>query len=425
MVDIESAGVDIFKQGEQGDAMYIVVRGEVAFTTVHPNGTVEEIGRCGEEDYFGERALLHGSLRAATATTTMGTRVVKLDVESFISLLGPLEDILKKKAGKFEPVTVEWKRTPVALSELKVIGVLGQGSYGSVMLTQGPDGATYALKAVSKQRIVETKQKDHIYNEKNLMAQMDHPMLVKLHNTYQDVDRLYFLLEPVLGGEMFPLLRKHKTFPPPQAKFYAACVVLAFEYMHKRDFIYRDLKPENLLLDNDGYLKITDFGFTKKVPHKTWTMCGTPEYMAPEIISHSGHGRAVDWWCIGIFIFEMLASYTPFYGKGGNMKMYERVVRGSFNVPSHIPQEAKALIRGLLRTRPHMRLGMLKIGADSIKCHPWFQGFDWQALLWRKMKAPYVPKVESITDVTNYKQDIKQMLVKPYIDDGTNWDADF
>jgi protein kinase A len=257
------------------------------------------------------------------------------------------------------------------------------------------------------------------------MAQMDHPMLVKLHNTYQDVDRLYFLLEPVLGGEMFPLLRKHKTFPPPQAKFYAACVVLAFEYMHKRDFIYRDLKPENLLLDNDGYLKITDFGFTKKVPHKTWTMCGTPEYMAPEIISHNGHGRAVDWWCIGIFIFEMLASYTPFYGKGGNMKMYERVVRGTFNVPSHISQEAKALIRGLLRTRPHMRLGMLKVGADSIKCHPWFQSFDWQALLWRKMKAPYIPKVEGVCDVTNYKQDIKHMTVKPYIEDGTNWDVDF
>lgn len=172
-------------------------------------------------------------------------------------------------------------------------------------------------------------------------------------------------------------------------------------------------------------LQITDFGFCKKVPHKTWTMCGTPEYMAPEIISHNGHGKAVDWWCLGIFIFEMLASYTPFYGKGGNMKMYERIVRGTFNVPSHINRDAKSLIRALLRTRPHMRLGMLKEGPDGIKSHPWFQGFDWQALLWRKLKAPHIPKVKDINDVSNFKQDVKQMAVKPYIDDGTQWDIDF
>lgn len=259
VVDIAEPNVDIFRQGDEGDALYIVVKGEVVFTKEENGAARKEIGRCSPGQYFGERALINNEPRAANATTLVCTRLVRLDRGAFVSLLGPLEEIIKKKVDRYDPngdPLCEWDPLDVKREDLKKIGILGQGSYGVVTLVSDPEGRTFALKAVSKQRIVETKQKDHIYNEKILMTQMNHPFLIKLYQTYQDRDRLFFLLEPSLGGELFPILRRNKTFPPSQAKFYAASVCLAFEYMHKRNFIYRDLKPENLLLDRDGYLKV-------------------------------------------------------------------------------------------------------------------------------------------------------------------------
>lgn len=320
----------------------------------------------------------------------------------------------------------EWKPAGVPFEDLTVLGVLGRGSYGYVQLVKDKNDNTYALKAISKQRIVDSHQKDHIFNEKKLMQQLQHPFMVKLYQTYKDQDRIYFLLEPVLGGELFPILRKLRTLTPKQAKFYAAQVTLCFTYIHSKQFAYRDLKPENLLFSADGYLKLTDFGFLKKVPHKTYTMCGTPEYMAPEIISHDGHGKAVDWWTLGIFIFEMLASYTPFYRKGSdNMRMYSRIVSGYFNFPAYIDKEARPLIVGLLQTKPSKRWGCLREGANQIMADNWFHGFDWQGLKWKTLEPPMKVTVKNKFDVSNYKQTIKEKTVKLYIPDGTNWDADF
>jgi len=221
-------------------------------------------------------------------------------------------------------------------------------------------------------------------SEKRCMEMFDHPFLVKLYQTYKDKDRLYFLLEPCLGGDLFSMLRQKTMVDEDAARFYAGSVVLAFEYMHARDIIYRDLKPENLLLDKSGYLKVTDFGFARFIGDgRTFTLCGTPDYLSPEIVAGKGHGKGVDWWTLGIFIFEMLASYPPFFDEDP-MKTYEKILHGKVTFPMHFSKDAISIITKLLQHKATRRLGVMKGGAKLIKKHPWFKNFDFDALVAKK-----------------------------------------
>ena len=174
------------------------------------------------------------------------------------------------------------------------------------------DKGHYALKILKKSEVIYLKQVDHVKTEKKILEELNHPFIVNLFGAFQDDKNLYLLLEYVIGGEFFSHLRKAGRFPNDTAKFYAAQITLVFEHLHSMMILYRDLKPENLLLDSDGNCKVTDFGFAKKVEYRTWTLCGTPEYLAPEIILSKGHGKAVDWWASGILMYEMLAGYPPF-----------------------------------------------------------------------------------------------------------------
>ncbi|KAJ1558100.1 camp-dependent protein kinase catalytic subunit [Nowakowskiella sp. JEL0078] len=192
------------------------------------------------------------------------------------------------------------------LDDFHIQNTLGTGSFGRVHLVRMKStGKYYAMKVLRKSEIVKLRQVEHTINEKNILEQLDFAFLVNLHGTFQDSINLYFVMDFVSGGELFSYLRRVGRFPDQVAKFYAAEVVLAFEYLHSKDVIYRDLKPENLLLDSSGHLKITDFGFAKLVPDVTWTLCGTPDYLAPEIIQSKGYGRAVDWWALGVLIYEV------------------------------------------------------------------------------------------------------------------------
>jgi len=235
-----------------------------------------------------------------------------------------------------------------------------------------------------------------------------------------------------LGGDLFGILREKTLFDENYARFYAACVISAFEYMHSKNIIYRDLKPENLLIDKDGYLKVTDFGFAKDISGgRTWTLCGTPDYLAPEIVAGKGHGKGVDWWTVGVFIYEMLASYAPFYDEDP-MKTYEKIIHGEIAFPSEFSKDAIHLIKKLLNPKPFKRLGVTKGGASAIKKHPWFKGFDWDALLEKKLAAPLVPEIRDNIDMRNideYSEYDEQAKfppeVDPYEDDGTQWDSEF
>jgi serine/threonine protein kinase len=262
-------------------------------------------------------------------------------------------------------------------------------------------------------------------NEKRVMLMLQHPFIIRLFATFRDKNRLMFLLEPILGGELFTVLRARTLFDEDTSRFFAASVVLAFEFMHDKNIIYRDLKPENLLLDHEGYLKVTDFGFAKELSGRTWTLCGTPDYLAPEIVAGKGHGKGVDWWTLGVFIYEMLASYPPFYDEDP-MKTYAKIIHGTITFPSHFSKDAINLIQKLLHHKPTKRLGVVAGGAKLIKKHPWFKGFDWDALYARKLKAYIIPKIKSTEDLSNFDDyGEKEHRTDPYDDDGSNWDAEF
>jgi len=255
------------------------------------------------------------------------------------------------------------------------------------------------------------------------MMMLDHPFIVKLFTTYQDRDQLYFLLEPTLGGELFRLLRHRKKFEDKPARFMAASVVLAFEYIHSKNIIYRDLKPENLLVDDQGYLKMTDFGFAKIVKQRTWTLCGTPDYLAPEVVSGAGHGKGVDWWTLGILIFEMLQGHAPFYDDDV-MKTYCKILHGQVPYPRNFSKDAIAIIKKFLDKKVSKRLGRLKGGAQLIREQPWFKGFDWDKFYGKQIKAPFTPLVKSQEDLSNFDSSDESNPRQPYSGDD-KWASDF
>lgn len=209
------------------------------------------------------------------------------------------------------------------------------------------------------------------------------------------------VIEYIAGGEFFTHLRKAGRFENLAARFYSTQIILAFEYMHAADFIYRDLKPENLLLDKTGYLKVTDFGFAKKVTFKTYTLCGTPEYIAPEVLLNKGHGKGVDWWTLGILLYEMMAGQPPFVDEDP-MGIYQQILAGKVTYPRHFDRGAKSLIKKLLVADLTKRYGCLKGGADDVKKHKWYNGFDWDALLNRQLPAPIIPTIMSESDTSNF-----------------------
>ncbi|CAO3593232.1 unnamed protein product [Absidia cylindrospora] len=230
---------------------------------------------------------------------------------------------------------------------------------------------------------------------------VDYPFLIKLWGTFQDAANLYMVQEYVAGGEIFSLLRRSEKFDEDTARFYAAEVLLSIAYLHSNDIIYRDLKPENLLLDNEGHIKITDFGFAKHVPDITWTLCGTPDYLAPEIIESKGYGKSVDYWSLGILIYEMLAGYPPFYDDS-QFRLYEKIVRCKPTYPDHFSEEAKDLLSHLLTTDLTRRYGNLKRGYMDLVDHPWFKSVDFTLVANRRATPPFVPTIKNSGDTSNF-----------------------
>ncbi|OWZ24022.1 CAMP-dependent protein kinase catalytic subunit [Phytophthora megakarya] len=292
--------------------------------------------------------------------------------------------------------------TPLDGTQFEMGVTLGTGSFGRVRFATHKATNTYwAIKILKKAEIIRLQQVEHMLSEKSILLCLDHPFIVNLAGTYQDTKYLYMVLEYVIGGEFFTHLRKAGRFDNNTAKFYAAQVVSIFEYMHSQDFIYRDLKPENLLLDNEGYIKITDFGFAKRVAFKTYTLCGTPEYIAPEVLLNKGHGKGVDWWTLGILLYEMLAGQPPFCDDDP-MGIYQQILSGKLNFPRFFDRNAKGLIKRMLTADLTKRYGCLKNGVEDIKKHKFFAGINWEDLLARKGAAPIIPRVGTANDTSNF-----------------------
>jgi len=254
-----------------------------------------------------------------------------------------------------------------------------------------------ALKILKKSEVIRLKQVDHVKAETEILRMIDHPFIVNLLVTFQDEKRLFILLEFANGGELFTHLRKEGRLSDKDAKFFSGEITLAFEYLHGQKVVYRDLKPENLLIDCEGHIKITDFGFAKVVEDRTWTLCGTPEYLAPEIIQSRGHNRAVDWWALGVLIFEMLAGYPPFFDVNP-FGIYQKVLAGRIDFPRHFDPRARDVVKRLLVYDRSKRLGCYKQSDNNIKNQNWYKGLDWDKLLHRGIEPTYVPPVKSADD---------------------------
>jgi len=260
-----------------------------------------------------------------------------------------------------------------------------------------------AIKRLKKAVVIRQKQVDHIISEKKILSSIKHPFVVEMMGTFKDDKYLYIVLEYVVGGEFFTHLRKSRRFENDAARFYAAQVATIFEHLHSKNIVYRDLKPENILISRDGYLKLTDFGFAKTIEYRTYTLCGTPEYIAPEVLLNKGHGKPVDWWTLGILIYEMIVGYPPFFDDEP-MGIYQKILGGKIIFPRFFDKNCKLLVKRLLTPDLSKRYGNLKNGVDDIKAHKWFVGLVWEDLLAKKLPTPYTPHVRSADDTSNFEE---------------------
>jgi|EP00161_Ancyromonas_sigmoides_P006996 serum/glucocorticoid-regulated kinase 2 len=315
------------------------------------------------------------------------------------------------------------KQEKVGVDDFDLLAVVGKGSYGKVMQVRKKNsGEMYAMKVLRKDKIVQRNQIEHTRSEVRVLQTMHHPFTVTLRYSFQTEDKLYLILDYVNGGELFFHLSKEGTFAEDRARLYTAEILLALTHLHRHNIIYRDLKPENILLDKDGHIRITDFGLCKEdMAHgaQTETFCGTPEYMAPEIVSGKPYGKAVDWWTLGTLLYEMIAGVPPFYSENVNT-MYQKILTAPLKFPDHVSADARSLLEMMLQREPEKRLGSGPLDGEEIKRHPFFKTMDWDRLVARQIDAPFKPTVEGgAADHANFDEEFTSERAIDSVVDGS------
>ncbi|GAB0094983.1 Ribosomal protein S6 kinase [Sergentomyia squamirostris] len=296
-----------------------------------------------------------------------------------------LKDVVKEGHDKADP------------SQFELLRVLGEGSFGKVFLVRkivGKDAGTlYAMK-VLKKATLKVKDRVRSTNERNILADVGHAFIVKLHYAFQTPGKLYLILDFLRGGDLFTRLSKEVMFTEEDVKFYLAELALALNHLHSIGIIYRDLKPENILLDQDGHIALTDFGLSKQPldGSKTYSFCGTVEYMAPEVVNRKGHIFAADWWSFGVLMYEMLTGNLPFHGATRQETM-NQILKTKLGMPDNLSPEAQSLLRVLFKRNPQNRLGAGPGGIGDIKKHEFFATIDWDALEAKQVRPPFIPAV--------------------------------
>jgi len=356
-----------------------------------------EIKTIGRNGYFGNDTLGDNEkgefgIAKYTVEALEEVTVGVLDLNAIRSVVVAKDDISK----------------PITHKDLTMVRILGAGTFGKVWLVQhkGTSDA-YALKVQVKKQVIEYNQDQGVIREKDIMAQLNNPFIIRMVTSYQDEYKLYMLLTLYQGGELQTIIHTDKRDGVPEwaAKFYAANMLEGLSYMHNRHVIYRDLKPENVLLDSEGYTVIVDLGFSKVIKDKTYTFCGTPLYLAPEIITQKGHDKGADHWSWGVLLYEMIVGMTPFYdGIVDQMGLFKNIVKCKMEFPEgdFMSSDAIDLVKRILTVNPNDRLGSFANAEKDIKNHRFFDEIDWEKLATKKIEVPFKPKVKDLLDGSNF-----------------------
>ncbi|XP_032817552.2 cGMP-dependent protein kinase 1-like isoform X1 [Petromyzon marinus] len=448
----ESAFADgeaIVNEGEVGHIFYVILRGQVRVSQ-EVEGSPRLIRVLEPGDHFGELALIRNMRRTATCTAVGAVTCLTLHSEVFTETI-PLEqiefptelDCFTQPAVANSVATVSRERLvasdteeeeaaaavcclshlqPVRYADTDEPVTLGVGAFGRVdMVCCG--STVFALKKVGKANVVQLHQEEHVRAERHILADARSPFIVRLYRVFRDNKFVYFLLEMCEGGELWSKLRDAGKFDETTAVFCCACVVEAFDYLHTRGIIYRDLKPENLMLDRYGYIKLGDFGFAKKLPRgeKTYSFCGTPEYLAPEVLRNEGHDFGVDLWGLGILAYELLTGSPPFTSLDPN-RIYSKILEGNVMYPLYVGDSARSFVHRMCRPRPGQRLGNGKNGLASVRNHSWFRNVDWRKLQSCQIEAPTARLIRKGSPYVNFDRLPRDSQEPP--DELSGWDID-
>uniref|UniRef100_A0A672Z0R3 non-specific serine/threonine protein kinase n=1 Tax=Sphaeramia orbicularis TaxID=375764 RepID=A0A672Z0R3_9TELE len=330
------------------------------------------------------------------------------------------EGILCSPTSQIENVNEEEMDTTIShykrktMNDFDYLKLLGKGTFGKVILVrEKASGTYYAMKILKKEVIIAKDEVAHTLTESRVLKNTRHPFLTSLKYSFQTKDRLCFVMEYVNGGELFFHLSRERVFSEDRTRFYGAEIVSALDYLHSAKIVYRDLKLENLMLDKDGHIKITDFGLCKEGITDTATMktfCGTPEYLAPEVLEDNDYGRAVDWWGLGVVTYEMMCGRLPFYNQD-HEKLFELILMEEIKFPRTLSADAKSLLSGLLIKDPNKRLGGGPDDAKEIMRHSYFGTIDWQDVYDKKLVPPFQPQVSSETDTRYFDEEFTAQTI--------------
>lgn len=314
------------------------------------------------------------------------------------------------------------KGSSLNMDAFELLKVIGKGSFGKVMQVRKKDTSRiYALKTIRKAHIVSRSEVTHTLAERTVLAQVNNPFIVPLKFSFQSPDKLYLVLAFVNGGELFHHLQREGRFNEERSRFYAAELLCALEHLHGFNVVYRDLKPENILLDYTGHIALCDFGLCKLNmgdDETTNTFCGTPEYLAPELLLGHGYTKAVDWWTLGVLLYEMLTGLPPFYSEDVN-EMYRKILQDPLRFGDEVSRDARSILTLLLNRDPSRRLGTGAHGAADIKNHEFFsKHIDWNQLMAKKVQPPFKPAVASAVDTSNFDPEFtSEQPVDSVVDD--------
>jgi CRP-like cAMP-binding protein len=396
-----SAGTTLAEEGKNYEPnLYIIREGRMVVSS-----SKGQVNTLMDADYFGALWLKEplGSPSPVTVKIEADTECGVLTRQDIESVIGDI-----KRLGKPLSMSGASLNKNIRLKDLVKFRILGVGTFGKVWLvSHKKTGIPYALKQLSKREIIGHHQVEGVLREKNIMANIRHPFVVDLVATFQDERHLFMLIALVQGGELFSVIHTETRdgIPNGNSRFYAACILESLSHLHRRGIAYRDLKPENILIDAKGYCVLVDLGFAKIVSDKTYTLCGTPEYLAPEIILSKGHDSGVDYWAFGVLIYEMLVGRSPFYSYGTDqVSLFKRIVQVKYAFPpgGMVTEPAQDLIQRLIVRRQANRFGCLARKDMDVRDHYWFNVIDVDKLLRKKIPAPWVPKIKDALDASHF-----------------------